>query len=39
MGTSHELGQGFAKAFDISFLDQTGQKSFVWQTSWGRRPG
>jgi prolyl-tRNA synthetase len=35
MGTSHELGQGFAKAFDISFLDQTGQKSFVWQTSWG----
>ena len=35
MGTSHELGQGFAKAFDISFLDQGGQKSFVWQTSWG----
>ncbi|MGA3217471.1 MAG: proline--tRNA ligase [Acidimicrobiales bacterium] len=35
MGTSHELGQGFAKAFDISFLDQSGQKSFVWQTSWG----
>ena len=35
MGTSHELGQGFARAFDISFLDQSGQKSFVWQTSWG----
>ncbi len=35
MGTSHELGQGFAQAFDISFLDQAGQKSFVWQTSWG----
>ena len=35
MGTSHELGQGFAKAFDISFLDEGGQKSFVWQTSWG----
>ena len=35
MGTSHELGQGFAQAFGISFLDESGQKSFVWQTSWG----
>jgi prolyl-tRNA synthetase len=35
MGTSHELGQGFAKAFGITFLDEAGQQSFVWQTSWG----
>ena len=35
MGTSHELGQGFAQAFGISFLDEAGQKAFVWQTSWG----
>jgi prolyl-tRNA synthetase len=34
MGTSHELGQGFAKAFGISFLDEEGQQSFCWQTSW-----
>jgi prolyl-tRNA synthetase len=35
MGTSHELGQGFAKAFGITFLDEGGQQSFAWQTSWG----
>jgi prolyl-tRNA synthetase len=35
MGTSHELGQGFARAFGITFLDESGQQSFVWQTSWG----
>jgi prolyl-tRNA synthetase len=35
MGTSHELGQGFAKAFGITFLDEAGQQSLVWQTSWG----
>ena len=35
MGTSHELGQNFAKAFDIKFLDESGHQAFVWQTSWG----
>ena len=35
MGTSHELGQGFARAFGITFLDEAGQQEFVWQTSWG----
>ena len=35
MGTSHELGQNFAKVFDTKFLDEHGQESFVWQTSWG----
>lgn len=35
MGTSHELGQNFAKAFDITFTDSTGQQRHVWQTSWG----
>jgi prolyl-tRNA synthetase len=35
MGTSHELGQGFARAFGITFLDEKGQQAFVWQTSWG----
>ncbi len=35
MGTSHELGQGFAKAFGITFLDEKGQQAFAWQTSWG----
>ena len=34
-GTSHNLGQHFAKAFGIEFLDEQGQKQFVWQTSWG----
>ncbi|HML00420.1 MAG TPA: proline--tRNA ligase [Acidimicrobiales bacterium] len=35
MGTSHELGQNFAKAFDITFLDDSGESSYAWQTSWG----
>jgi prolyl-tRNA synthetase len=35
MGTSHELGQNFARAFDITFLDESSQQTYVWQTSWG----
>lgn len=35
MGTSHNLGQNFAKGFDIQFLDNDGQLKYVWQTSWG----
>ena len=36
MGTSHELGQNFAQAFDISFLDADGQPGATsGQTSWG----
>lgn len=35
MGTSHELGQNFAKAFDTLFLASTGEQLHVWQTSWG----
>ncbi|MGZ4694735.1 MAG: proline--tRNA ligase [Acidimicrobiales bacterium] len=35
MGTSHELGQNFAKAFDIQFLDATGAQQHAWTTSWG----
>jgi prolyl-tRNA synthetase len=35
MATSHELGQNFAKAFDITFSDADGQQAFAWQTSWG----
>ena len=34
-GTSHNLGQNFAKVFDISFLDKDNQLKYVWQTSWG----
>lgn len=34
-GTSHNLGQHFAKVFDITFLDRDGQRKYVWQTSWG----
>ncbi|MCX7044922.1 MAG: proline--tRNA ligase [Candidatus Sumerlaeota bacterium] len=34
-GTSHNLGQHFAKAFDIKFLDEDNLEKFVWQTSWG----
>lgn len=34
-GTSHQLGQNFAKAFNTSFLDDNGKQQFVWQTSWG----
>jgi prolyl-tRNA synthetase len=35
MGTSHELGQNFAKAFGIQFQDEAGENEFAWQTSWG----
>jgi prolyl-tRNA synthetase len=34
-GTSHNLGQNFAKAFNIKFLDEDQQEKYVWQTSWG----
>ena len=34
-GTSHHLGQTFAKAFDIQFQDEKGEKQYAWQTSWG----
>ena len=34
-GTSHELGQNFAKAFDIKFQNQSGNLDYAWQTSWG----
>ncbi|WP_031508278.1 proline--tRNA ligase [Streptomyces megasporus] len=35
MGTSHELGQNFAKAFDTRYLSKDGERELVWQTSWG----
>jgi prolyl-tRNA synthetase len=35
MGTSHELGQNFARAFDIDYLDGDGQQQLCWTTSWG----
>ncbi|MGK5530251.1 proline--tRNA ligase [Streptomyces sp. URMC 129] len=35
MGTSHELGQNFARAFDTRFLAKDGSRELVWQTSWG----
>lgn len=34
-GTSHNLGQNFAKAFDITFSDQNNQLRHAWTTSWG----
>lgn len=34
-GTSHHLGQNFAKAFNVKFLDQNNSEQFAWQTSWG----
>src|SRR5580693_9025836 len=34
-GTSHFLGQNFAKAFDVKFQNATGQLEFAWATSWG----
>ena len=34
-GTSHFLGQNFARAFDVKFLDKEGKQNFVWATSWG----
>ena len=35
MGTSHNLGQHFAKVFDIKFIGEDKQDHYVWQTSWG----
>ncbi|MBN1821293.1 MAG: proline--tRNA ligase [Prolixibacteraceae bacterium] len=34
-GTSHFLGQNFAKAFDVRFANNEGKEEFVWATSWG----
>ncbi len=34
-GTSHFLGQNFAKAFDVKFADKNGKLEYVWGTSWG----
>ena len=34
-GTSHNLGQNFARAFDVNFLDQDGERKLVYATSWG----
>jgi prolyl-tRNA synthetase len=35
MGTSHNLGQNFARVFDVQFQDRDGTLKHVWQTSWG----
>ncbi|GAB2616077.1 proline--tRNA ligase [Streptomyces capparidis] len=35
MGTSHELGQNFAKAFNTQYLAADGGREYAWQTSWG----
>ncbi|MGH9137078.1 MAG: proline--tRNA ligase [Acidimicrobiales bacterium] len=35
MGTSHELGQNFARVFDIVFVDDAGGQQVAWTTSWG----
>jgi prolyl-tRNA synthetase len=35
VGTSHDLGQNFGKAFDVQFQSKEGQLEYVWQTSWG----
>ncbi|MEU4999439.1 proline--tRNA ligase [Streptomyces sp. NPDC021622] len=35
LGTSHELGQNFAKAFHTQYLSKEGKQELVWQTSWG----
>ncbi len=34
-GTSHFLGQNFAKAFDVKFTSKEGKQDYVWATSWG----
>lgn len=34
-GTSHFLGQNFARAFDVKFADKSGKLEYVWATSWG----
>jgi prolyl-tRNA synthetase len=38
-GTSHFLGQNFAKAFDVKFTSKEGKKEYVWATSWGVSTG
>src|SRR5438045_37352 len=35
VGTSHNLGQNFAKAFNIAYTDQNNQLQHAWTTSWG----
>ncbi|CAN5308522.1 proline--tRNA ligase [soil metagenome] len=35
MGTSHELGQNFARAFDITYTNAEGREQVTWTTSWG----
>lgn len=35
MGTSHELGQNFARVFEIDYLDSDGRQQLCWTTSWG----
>jgi len=35
MGTSHELGRNFSRAFEISYLDAAGETQLCWTTSWG----
>jgi prolyl-tRNA synthetase len=35
MGTSHELGQNFARVFDTTYTNAQGSLEYVWQTSWG----
>ncbi|HET7565007.1 MAG TPA: proline--tRNA ligase [Gemmatimonadaceae bacterium] len=34
-GTSHNLGQNFAKAFELSFQSESGEMAYAWNTSWG----
>ncbi len=34
-GTSHFLGQNFAKAFDVKYLTKENKQEYVWATSWG----
>ncbi len=34
-GTSHDLGQNFARAFDVTYLSEQGVQEYVWATSWG----
>jgi prolyl-tRNA synthetase len=34
-GTSHNLGQNFAKAFDVTYQNEDGKRELVWATSWG----
>ena len=34
-GTSHNLGQNFAKVFDLTFQSESGSQEFAWNTSWG----